>query len=111
LQTFNNKEENEILSKYGRIITGLKNIDRLKIALILLREGELSFAEIKQRLGEDYNTGLLYHNLEEMMKNGIINNIKKLDLSSNRVRTSFYKLTEEAEDFLRKLRELMKSKK
>ena len=104
-----NKEEQDVLLKYGRILASFKKIERLKIALMLLGK-ELSFADIRKRLGNNYNTGLLYHDLKELQKDGIIVNIKKLDLSSDKPKISFYKLTEEAEDFLRKLIELMRKK-
>jgi len=77
---------------------------------MLLDEKELSFSDIKKKLGEHYNSGLLYHNLKELETGKVLSNERKLDYSSGRAKTSFYKLTADATDFLSKIRELFKEK-
>ena len=96
------KEKIEDIDKIVKALEDLsfvvKDFTKLKIVMLLYLneldgETSLSFAEIKDYLGKKYSSALVSYHIRQLEKRGIIENERKLDISTGKARSSFYKLT------------------
>jgi predicted transcriptional regulator len=73
----------------------LNHPDRFKIVKRLKETHELSYSEIRDLFGEEYNDGYLCQHLRNLLHARIIiKNKKKAIGTGNKGRTSFYKLSD-----------------
>lgn len=93
-------EDEKIIEELEQIFKALKNPVRLKIVQ-LLRDSNtpISFTEVKNQLGEEYDKDVVWLNLKNLGKNKIINNEKKFKKTPGpgKPQVTFYKLTKQGE--------------
>jgi predicted transcriptional regulator len=80
------------------LLSALKSLnhpDRFKIVKKLKEANELSYSEIRNLFGEEYNDGYLCQHLKNLLHARIIIKNKRRTIGmGNKVKTSFYKLSD-----------------
>jgi DNA-binding MarR family transcriptional regulator len=90
----------------------LSHSTRCSIVIILYIEAAgLPFSEIKSVIGTHISSPDLSHHLRILEKQSVLKNERKLDTSSGKARTSFYRLTEEGREIIAKLGQIICKKK
>jgi DNA-binding PadR family transcriptional regulator len=90
------EEEVKILYLLKKGFNALKNPIQFEITRILFYANRpLSFSEIKMNLKEECTSPVVSYCLRNLERAGIITNERKLDTTTGKARTSFYKLTDE----------------
>jgi DNA-binding MarR family transcriptional regulator len=98
LNSINQKEE--IMRRLTTFLNVLNEIkpNRLAALLSLFMEKRLfSFSEIKALFGNEYPSSVVSYHIRALEKANIIVNERKLDVSSGKARSSFYRLTDDGE--------------
>lgn len=100
----------KVIRKLSKFFNVLRDSIRLEILMVLLQEDRsLSFSEIKANLKSEYSAPNLSYHIRALEDSGIIKNERRLDTSSGKARTSFYRLTPDGEKVIKALLEIAKN--
>lgn len=99
----------KIIRELSKFIDAVGDSVRLEIAMLLLSvDKALAFSEIKANLLNKYSAPNLSYHIRVLEKSGIIKNERKLDISSGKARTSFYRLTPKGKTVIKALLNIAK---